>query len=139
MDLARQLYKAKVLHVDSLNSLSIDIDTGIDGVHIKRTVVLEGVFARDIPVPKQRDAMHCLVVLVGGKNIAVRLGEKYRADGAVIARVFLPQKVHGSPPGIVTQEELPEPVLEVSTFYLSLLDNGFDTQRVKAVLNGSPE
>jgi hypothetical protein len=121
--------------VRSVNCVEVDIDLGF-GISVKKTVVLEGIDRADIPKTLVSKAKHCLVVLLGGKNILIHIDDEQK-DGHLYGRVFLDQKVFGDPEGLIKPFGLDEPRLEVSTFYAWLKDQGFDIVLVKNILNGN--
>ena len=134
IDLPSRVYKAKTVRVSSVNSLLVDLDLGF-GIHAHRTVYLEGVSVGSVPAPLRKNAMHCLVVLLGGKRLLLRTTDAQKVDG-VLARVYLAEKVYGNPVGLSVPYGFDDALLDVSEFYLSLRTNGYDVSGVKSILNG---
>lgn len=128
------LRPAKNVHVPTSNSVVLDVDLGF-GVHLNRRATLDGVQQKDIPYAQRKEARHCLVVLLAKKKLLVRFADEDAAK-PTIARIYLAERVHGTPPGLTDLPGLDHPVLEISAFFLSLRDSGFDVERVKTVLNG---
>jgi len=106
------------------------------GVTVEKNIVLEGVQRISVPKELRRRAHHALVVVVGGKDLIVQVGSDEEKDGNVVGRVFLNERVHGKPEGLVLPRGLEQPVLEVSTFFAWLGEKDFDLRVVKAALNG---
>jgi len=131
------LHHGKVIRVLSVNCLDVNVQLGF-GVSIVRSFVLEGIEAKDIPPRLRSAANHCLIVLLGGKDVVVHTDDDEKRDGFLIGRVYLNEKVYGEPPGLITPHSLDVPMLEVSAFYKSLAAREYNVMDVKAILNGSP-
>lgn len=130
------LWKAKVKKVHSVNRVELCIELGF-GCYVQKTFTLEDVRVKDIEPEHRRAAVHALVVLLGGKRVLVQ-PENTSAD-AKIARVYLTEKIYGSPVGVVMHAPKVEaPILDVTVFYNWLRPQGFAIAEVRAVVNGSP-
>jgi hypothetical protein len=79
--MAERIYRGRVNRVVTPNLLEVDIDLGL-GVHITRRIVLNNYTVGDA-----EKAMHCLVILVGGKSVLVRVDDE-TIDGHVRGTVF---------------------------------------------------
>ena len=125
---------ARVSRVRSVNQIELDIDLGF-GVHVQKVFTLHGVHVRDVPVEHRSKAVHCLVVLLGGKRVFVQPDSL--APDARFARLYLAEKIHGSPVGLVQHAPgFDRPILDVSMFFAWLADSGFALDEVTAALNG---
>lgn len=130
-----KLKAGRVVRVHSVNRVEVAVDLGFD-VFVNRVFVLEDLRVNDIPADKRRQAVHCLVVLVGGKNVYVQ--PESMSGTAKMARLYLAEKVFGSPVGLVQHiPGLARPLLDVSTFMGWLGGCGFELREVKAVVNGT--
>ena len=137
---SQRLFPGRTIKVHSTSRVEVQVDLEFD-VTLRKVFTLEDVDFSDIHESQMSAAQHCLVVLVGGKRLLVEppiaLREQWGRRQNLNARVFLAEPVHGRPVGLT--EELPghrDPVLDVSVFYNSLRDSGFDVGEVKRVLNG---
>lgn len=130
------LWKAKVKKVHSCNRVELRIELGF-GCSIDKTFTLEDVRVKDIDPDNRRAAVHALVVLAGGKRVLVQ--PENSSPEAKIARIYLVEKIYGSPVGVVMHAPKTEgPILDVSVFYNWLRPQGFEIAEVRAVVNGSP-
>jgi len=128
------LRHARSVHIPTSNSVVLNVNLGF-GVNLNRKATLDGVSQKDVPYHYRKEARHCLVVLLAKKRLLVRFATE-DDEHPCIARVYLNERVHGDPPGLVTMDDSEYPLLEVSTFFLSLREDGFEVQRVLDVLNG---
>jgi len=117
----------------SFNSIEARIDLGF-GVSITKCVRVEGI-DRDLIKSRARLATHCMVVLIGGKRILVHVG-KSNAEGPVVGRVYLDEKVYHEPEGYVIPLGLDAPKLEIGIYMTWLAAQGFDIAVAKRTLNG---
>lgn len=130
------LWKAKVKKVHSVNRVELCIELGF-GCYVERLFTLEDVRVKDIPVEDRRAAVHALVVLIGGKRVLVQ--PENTSPDAKVARVYLVEKIYGSPVGVVMHAPNVEvPILDVSVFYSWLRPQSFAIDEVRAVVNGNP-
>lgn len=118
------------------------------GINVTRVVSLEGVpnahsyNAHEDSAQLLDRARHCLIVLLGGKNVAVvpAPGEldRWRERTNVRAQVYLNERIFGEPVGFTPAfPGFARPLLEVSTFYLWLKERGFTVSDVTKVMNGA--
>jgi len=140
--LASRTFRGRTVRVQTANRVEVDLDLDF-GLRLKRTFLLEDFSLQDVPEEKRSDAKHCLVILVGGKNLVVRpdprTRDKWHSLADLRARVYLRERVFGNPVGFVEQgvSEAGGPVLEISPYMLWLAERGFDVEDVKATMNGS--
>lgn len=137
-------FRARTVRVHSPNRIEVDLDLDF-GSRLKRTFLIEGLVLNDVPEALRQDAKHCLVVLVGGKNLVVRPNprerDRWHRISDLHARVYLRDvDVHGEPVGYVPGgvPESSGPVLEVGPYMSWLQSQGFDVERVKETMNGCP-
>lgn len=134
MMLVDQLLTARVVRVHSASRVELDIDLGF-GVRLVRVFALEGVDARQIPESQASEAVHALVVLIGGKQVLVR--PEHRKSDARRASVFLNERVFGTPVGFVADVPgLPRPILDVAMFFNWIAARAFDIGLVREVVHG---
>lgn len=137
----QDVFRGVVRRIVSVNRIDITIDLPF-GIAVTRTVTLEDVRSSDFPndVELRDRAQHCLIVLLGGKNVAVvpapnEVGN-WRAKGTTVARVYRNEKVYGEPVGYTSSlPGFPQPLLEVSSFYTWLRERGFPMQEMLAAIN----
>mgnify|MGYP000179800205 CR=1 FL=1 len=128
------LREARTVRVHSIGRIEVDVDLGL-GVRKNHIFSLEGFSHRDVEDPNKAKACHCLVVLIGGKRLLVQ-PEHLRPD-ARRARLFLAEKVHGSPVGLVQHAPgLTKPILDISVFLSWLSASDFEIAKVHEVVNG---
>lgn len=133
---ADKLKRAKVVRIQSVNLIELDVDLGF-GVSVTRVFTLDGIRVSDVPRDKRREAVHCLVVLLGGKSVFVQ--PENTLPTARFARVYLDERIHGSPVGLVQHAPgFDGPILDVSVFFEWLAGCDFSVREVKAILNGTP-
>ncbi len=130
-----QLHHARTVRVQSFNCLEVDLDLNY-GVSVRKNIVLEGVQSADVPRHLRKAAQHALVVLVGGKRLIVHTERQDTTDGYIQGRVYLAERVYGSPEGIATPYGLDLQLLEVTIFCRWLKTVDYDLRHVKAILNG---
>jgi hypothetical protein len=132
-----RLYNARTVRVYSHDSIVADIDLGF-GAHVHRRVFIAGVPAR-VQMGVKNEAYHCLVVLLGGKNLLLEVSAT-PSDQPFCAKVYLDERVHGSPVGMtcpsgatVSPDNLR---LDVGAYYVWLGQRGYDLGVLKETLNG---
>lgn len=126
--------------------LALDALVDLDfGVQVRRTFRIS-----DVPLASASEetdasvldrAKHCLVVLVGGKNLVIRpdpsLRERWHLMPSIPARVYLRDRVLGKPVGYIeSMAEAGGPALEVGPFMAWLAGEGFEVDLVREALNG---
>jgi hypothetical protein len=133
MDLPSTVYRGKVVRVQSINCIEINLDLRF-GVHIDKNVVLEGIEAKDINPKLRSQAMHCLILLVGGKKVIVHADDSQR-DGYIVGRVFLQDRVTEAPVPLLRPYGMDTPMLEVTSFYRWMASRDFNAADVTNLLN----
>jgi hypothetical protein len=136
--LPSRFYQGRTLRVISFNCAEVELALRF-GVKVEKNIIVEGVQKTDVPFHSQRTAQHALVVLIGGKRLVVQVDDDEKKDGFILGRVYLAEKVHGNPVGLVIPKGLETPMLEVGTFMRWLIADGLSIDKVKAVLNGKSE
>lgn len=133
----QDLRAGKTVRVHSVGRVEVEIDLGL-GVHKQHIFALEDLQPKRISDELRSKACHCLVVLIGGKRLLVQ-PEHLRPD-AKRARLFLTEKIYGSPVGIVQHAPgIDRPILDVSVFMEWLSGSDFDVAKVREVTNGTHE
>ena len=134
MMLAEKLLPARVLRVHSAGRIELDVELGF-GVRISRVFSLDGVDTKSISEGSVSDAVHALVVLVGGKSVFL-CPEHTRAD-ARRGSIYLNERIHGTPVGFVAEVPgLPRPILDVAIFFNWIAAQSFDISLVREVVHG---
>jgi hypothetical protein len=134
MMLVEKLLPARVMRVYSANRVELDIDLGF-GVRVARSFHLDGIDPKTIPDAAARDAVHALVVLIGGKQVLVR-PEHTRSD-ARRASVYLNERIFGTPVGFVGEAPgLPRAILDVAVFFNWIAAQSFNVALVREVVHG---
>lgn len=129
---AEKLLPARTVRIHGLSRVELDVELPF-GAHLHRTFNITDM--NKVSEPLRTRAVHALVVLIGGKKILL-LPEHTRED-ARSARIFLNERLHGSPVGIVQHvERLVRPVLDVAMFMGWLAEREFDIRLVREVVNG---
>jgi hypothetical protein len=125
--------RGNTVRVHGVNRVEIDLYLGF-GIKLSKLFELDGVSASSVPVSYKSAAVHCLVVLLGGKRVLVQ--PENEKPTCKLARVFLNERIYGSPVGLVTNvDHLDHPILDVTPFFCYLAEHGFDVRRVHEVLN----
>jgi hypothetical protein len=137
---SQRLFPGRTVKVHATDRIEVLLELDFD-TYVRKVFTLDGVDLSDISDSQLSNAQHCLVVLVGGKRLIVEpppaLREQWGRRLNLHARIFLAEQVYGRPVGFTT--DLPghrDPVLDVSAFYNSLRESGFQVSDVKRVLNG---
>jgi hypothetical protein len=132
-------FVAKTIRVHSIGLVEVSLDLDF-GVRLNKLISVSGMSAASVPERLRSSAMHCLVVLLGGKRLIVQPDPECRLDWGRLreleARLFLDERVFGSPVGLTTNlvgdgsENL-----DVSMYFESLRDTNFSVDAVKNTLN----
>lgn len=133
------LYSARTYHVhERFDTVTIDVSFEPFFVYTRVPVRIEGVNFDNIEPGKRDDVRHALVILVGGKDILVKVqNPPSYVDGKMLARIFLDRQPKDPP-----SEAMQKPAshldsrLEIGEFLAWLADFSYDTKRVQRVLNG---
>jgi hypothetical protein len=134
IELPSRLIRARTVRVERLNCVDVNLDLDF-GVQVKKRITLEGVMPKTVDTHKRDAAMHCMVVLLGGKNLLVHVPDGVdKRDGYIMGRVYLCDKVYGNPPGLRCPFGLDTELLEVGEFFQYLNENGFNEEVLKRVL-----
>lgn len=134
--LPSRLLDGHVIRVQTVNCVEVSLHLPF-GISVVKSVLLEDVELKDVPPKLRQAAHHCLIVLLGGKDVVVHTSDENKRDGFVLGRVYLNERVYGAPAGMAVPFGLDAPMLEVSAFYRWLSGVNYDITAVKAVLNGS--
>lgn len=126
----------EVQRINADATVSALLDLGFN-VHVQVKLTVEGLTFRGLTKPTYDMAMHCLLVLLGGKDFFALT--PYIEGNTALARVFLAARVRDPhAPGLTTLDGVSQPVLEVATFMAYIAQNRYDVGLVKRALNGSP-
>ena len=122
-------YSAKICRVVGPSSVDMLVQLGF-GVSIRRRVWMKGVPAVENDELRKK-AIHCLVVLIGGKNVNVEISdtEQYRVEG-VIMRDLDTDKT-GAFEGMLAGERN---AVNVNAVMCTLRECNFDVNNVKTRL-----
>jgi hypothetical protein len=132
-------FRAKTVRVHSIGVVEVSLDLDF-GVRVTKVLSIEGMRPSEIPEHLHSNAMHCLVVLLGGKRLLIQPDpverEGWGRIPSVRARVFVDEKVHGTPVGLTTNiADATGDLLDVAPFCHDLCGSGFRVDAVKQVLN----
>lgn len=137
-----RLFAARTQRVQSVRRIEALVDLDF-AVQIRRTFLLDALQLPPLDEAMIARAKHCLVVLIGGKQLLVRPDPNTRWNWhlmpEILARVFLNERVFGRPVGYI--ELMPEaqgPVLEVAPYMNWLASQRFDVDLVRETLNWRP-
>lgn len=132
-----RLYRAKTIRVHSLRCVEVAVDLTM-GVSVRKNIILEGLSGKEEQNGKRSKAMHCLVVLLGGKNLIIHADGSENPRG-ILGRVYLDCVLKGSvpcPDALQVPYGLSDPMLEVGLFHRWLETVDYDVDAVKTLLNG---
>lgn len=135
--LPSRLYNAHVHKVLSPNCVDVEIDLNF-GITLNKNIVLEGVDTRTLSDAARRAATHCLVLIVGGRDIIIHTDDSL-IDGHLKARVFLDVSGCDLPIGMYTPFGLIDAFPEVSTIYTWAAENAFDADKVRSLMKCVPK
>jgi hypothetical protein len=121
--------------VVNLNCLEVAVSLNF-GVQVCKNVVMEGVDPRAIPNAMRSDAQHCLVLLVGGKDLLVQTDDA-TLDGHLKARVFLDTPDQDLAWAAGFPDGLDRRYPEVATLYAWAGEQGYDPAAVRTALRGA--
>lgn len=100
------------------------------GIAVSRRVEIEG--APECASAPRAEAMHCLVVLCGGKDVQIITDPRQR-ETTIRAQVIVRAK---SPPTECVVDAGNGTTLDVGKFLASLASKGYSVAEVRSVLNG---
>ncbi len=130
---ADKLLPARTVRIHNLSRVELDVELPF-GAHLHRTFTVTDM--QKVPEALRTRATHALVVLIGGKRMLIQ--PEHTREDARSARLFLNERVHGTPIGIVQHvERLVRPILDVAMFMSWLADRDFDIRIVREVVNGN--
>lgn len=125
IELPSRVYPAKTRTVKTLDCVEVDIDLGFQ-TSVRRRVAIEGVDRMSIPAAIADAAFHCMIILLGGRDLYVQTDDFSAINQAVRARVFVDDPdVPAATPGMLKPMGFPAPLLEVGTFWRHLSENDF--------------
>lgn len=127
--MAERLYRGRCSRVLTPNLVEVDIDLGL-GVHITRRMVLGHYRVTD---GAGDTAMHCLVILVGGKTVLVRVDDE-TIDGHMRGTVYSCETKFAGVPNIPTQQTEFGPVRDVVDWMTWSADNGHNPKMMRAAV-----
>lgn len=134
MDLLPKLHNARTVRIVDPLTVEAELELGF-GVKLSRHIRLEGLDRQIIPSYLKNQAIHALVVLIGGKKIMVQAATD-AIDTVVRGRIYLDHKFYGNPPGMSCPAGADTEMLEVSEYLRSLVDKQFEIGEVLFTLNG---
>lgn len=130
-----RMFPARVVRVHTVTRIEVDIDLGF-GVHVNRQFTLDRFVARDVPRSEGRNAVHALVLLIGGKRVFV-CPDSTKSD-AKTAIVYLREGIRGSPVGYIADAPgTGGPILDVAMFMNWLAEQNFNVELVRSVVHGA--
>lgn len=134
------LFDGRTVRVHSPSKIEVLTDLRLGVTVLKAFALLD-------PLPRLEDdvfdrAMHCLIVLIGGKRLLVQPdpaeSENWPFLGTIPARIYLAERTHGELVGHT--RGLPGyemPLLELSPYLHWLHARSFDVADVRRALNGT--
>jgi hypothetical protein len=132
-------FVAKTVRVHAVGVVEVSLDLDF-GVRLNKLISVTDMSSSDIPDSVKSNAMHCLVVLLGGKRLIIQPDPRTRADWGknheIEGRIFLDERVFGGPVGLTTDVSgCSSDVLDISPYFESLRANDFAVSVVKNNLN----
>lgn len=135
--LPTRLYQAHTNRVLNLNCVQVALDLNF-GVTLQKNIIVEGIDGHAVPAAKRSDAMHCLVLLVGGRDLILHTDDS-TIDGFLKSRVFLEAAAPAAPDGtLAVPYGLSEPRMEVGLAWAWAARGGFDHRGLAALMREVP-
>lgn len=134
---SRKTYPAKTAFVIDATRVDLQLELGF-GVSIIRPFLLDNVnfpwmrSADELDRRRAKEARHCLIILIGGKEVIADVDDDRRRQLTVI--VYLPVKKFGLPGTVVDVDG--ESCVCVNDYMNQLEISGFSPNLVKMHLNG---
>jgi len=133
--LPSRVFNARTVRVHTVGRVEVELKLGF-GVVSTKHVLLEGFNPRRIPMKHRNNAQHCLIVLLGGKNLLAHISDADNLDGHVPARIFVDDRsIDLSAEYTAVPYGLVEPYLEVTKFMECLATVDYDVNAVHKVIN----
>lgn len=137
---ATRLFHGRTVRILGMTTLEVAFDLDF-GVTLSRSVALMNTSRYEDSPELRRRAEHCLIVLLGGKQVLVAPDMTFRTEWGrtdyLRCQVYYTGRVTGTPLGLV--EHMPGtdgPVLEVGPYMTYLQTCNYDVAAVKATING---
>ncbi len=128
------LRRGRTVRVLNLNCLEASLDLGY-GVSVVKNLVLEGVDTRGVPPARRSEAVHCLVLIAGGRDLIIHSADDTLRDGFIRARVFLDVVPQAPlPAGMCSPYGMDEVLVEVSMLYGWAATTGYDPSAVREAM-----
>lgn len=108
------------------------LDIGF-GVHVDKTLALEGVECRNMHSAIFAAARHCMCILLGGKRLLVAVNYA-TLDARIPARVYVNETNDGNPAYVVAPHGMERPLIEVGAFFQWVQARNFAIDLVKDAL-----
>ncbi len=136
-NLPTKLYQARTVRVMNLNCVLVDLSLNF-GVTISKNIVVEGIDGHAVPQARRHDAMHCLVLIVGGRDLLLHTDDS-TLDGYLKSRVYLDGTAPSYPDGTVAVPYgLDEPRIEVGLLWSWAQRNNFDPRALSPYVHQIP-
>lgn len=130
MTLPTRLYQARTVQVLNLNCVLVSLSLNF-GISLQKNLVIEGIDGHSVPQHLRSDAKHCLVCIVGGRDLLVHT-DASTLDGFLKARVFLEEAAEGMPDGtLAVPYDTDQPRLEVGLMWRWAESRRFDPREVQ--------
>lgn len=135
----REVFSGRTVRVHAPTRIEVEVSL-MFGVSIRRMFEIDSALPVDVDEAAFDKAMHCLVVLVGGKRLVVQPESDpngWAHSTLIPSRIYLAETTHGNLIGHT--RGLPGyemPLLELSPFMGWLQTRNFNIADVRAALNG---
>jgi hypothetical protein len=127
--LPSRLYRAMTVRVVHLNCILADIDVGF-GVITRKNLLVDGVDCAAVPQAMRSDAMHCMVMLVGGRELLIHT-DCAALDGFLKSQVYLSDDAPRAPKGTMSVPPgMGEPHLDIGLMWNWVADQRFNPRTV---------
>lgn len=138
MALPSRLYPAHTIRVTTWNTVLVNLYLGF-GVTVQKSLLVEGLDIAALPPGRRSEATHCLVLVVGGRDLLVHTDDT-TLDGHLKARVYLADPAPQAPDGtLAVPYGLDEVRMEVGLMWQWIARGGFDPRETGRRLHGVPK
>ncbi len=135
--LPSRLYNARTHRVIHPSCIEVELSLNF-GITVSKNVMLEGGDTRKLDPEQHKKANHCLVLIVGGRNLLLHTDDSL-IDGHLHARVYLDAQGATLPFGMYPPYGLSEDYPEVGALYAWAVGIGYDADEVRSLMRNVPK